>query len=66
MPEFQHVRLSLHHPRVHLASPAITEENKTEDRCTYCGIALRVDSLLRVKEPVSCGLCLRKLVARRR
>ena len=62
---FQHVRLSPDHPTVHLAYSTITEENKMDDRGTYCGHALRRDSLLGLHERVSCELCLRALRARR-
>lgn len=55
---FQHVRLSSNHPRVHLASTAITEENKTDSRCTLCGAGLRPDTLLNVKEETTCLRCL--------
>jgi len=56
--EFQHVRLSPKHPRVHLASTAITEENKTDSRCTLCSAGLRPDTLLNVQEPATCIRCL--------
>lgn len=64
--EFQHVRISPAHPRVHLVSTAITEENKTDSRATWCGMGLRQDSQLHLPEPVTCELCLRKLRARSR
>ncbi len=64
MAEFQHVRLSQHHPRVHLASTLITEENKTEGRATYCGAGLGKDALLGVPQPVTCERCKAKLRAR--
>ncbi len=64
MTEFQHVRLSPAHPRVHLASTAITEGNKEDYRVTFCGAGLRADSLLQVDEPVTCERCLGKLRAR--
>ena len=53
MREFQYVRLSPRHPAVHLA--------KTDSRATWCGAGLGPESLLNLSEPVTCGLCLRKL-----
>ena len=61
MSEFQYVRLSPRHPAVHLASTVIAEENKTDSRATWCGAGLGPESLLNLSEPVTCGLCLRKL-----
>lgn len=58
MSEFQHVRLSVHHPRVHLASTFITEENKADSRATLCGAGLGTGSLLGLAQPVTCERCL--------
>lgn len=62
--EFQHIRISPAHPRVHLAAPAITEKNKARGRVTFCGLGLQKASQLHLPEPVTCELCLRKLRAR--
>lgn len=62
--EFQHVRLSPAHPRVHLASSAITEEDKANHKVTYCGQHLGGNSLLNLKERVTCERCIAKLRAR--
>ena len=59
------MRLSPAHPTVHLASTHITEANKTDQRSTRCGAGLRAASLLNVPQPVTCGLCVRKLRKRR-
>ena len=58
MSQFQHVRLSDNHPRVHLASTTITEVNKTDSRATLCGAGLGPGSLLGLAEPVTCQRCL--------
>ena len=66
MTQFQHVRLSVHHPPVHLASTAITEENKTDSRATLCGAGLGSGSLLGLSEPTTCERCLKILHRRQR
>lgn len=64
MSEFQHVRLSPAHPRVHLISTAVTEENKMDNRATLCGAGLRPDTVLGVKDPVTCERCLAMMRSR--